>query len=205
MTSDHDSATDIAKTLDVLQAIRWMGTAWSKVENNTIIKCFAAAGISSSFSEAVTISTVTEEEDPFVDLDVWINDKLENLVQQVATGSGVSTNPSPITNFQPVHSCEQQLLETIGTSRNVMEIESDNENETEKEDTPGESKSSNKTTTLKSFKNVLDSVQKISAFLIHRGEFKVASKFSLLGDKVGEVAIQRRSTQSRLERYFKAM
>ena len=49
MTTDHDSAKDIAKTLDVLQAIRWMGTAWSKVENDTIIKCFAAAGISSTF------------------------------------------------------------------------------------------------------------------------------------------------------------
>ena len=29
MTTDHDIATDIAKTLDVLQAIRWMDTAWS--------------------------------------------------------------------------------------------------------------------------------------------------------------------------------
>jgi len=78
--------------------------------------------------------------------------------------------------------------------------------ETEKErDTPSESETSNETTTLKSFKDVLDSVQNISAFLIHRGEFKVVNKFSLLGDKVGEVAIQRRSTQSRLERYFKAM
>ena len=37
-----------------------------------------------------------------------------------------------------------------------------------------------------------------SAFLILRGEFKVANEFSLLGDKVGGVAIQRRSTQSRL-------
>ena len=44
-----------------------------------------------------------------------------------------------------------------------------------------------------------------SAFLIHRGEFKVSNEFSLLGDKVGEVAIQRRSIQSRLERYFKTM
>ena len=48
-------------------------------------------------------------------------------------------------------------------------------------------------------------VQNISAFLIHRGQFKVANEFSVLGDKVGEVAVQRRSTQSRLERYFKAM
>ena len=75
----------------------------------------------------------------------------------------------------------------------------------EKEDTPGESKCSNETIPWKSFKDVLDIVQIISAFFIHRGEFKVANEFSLLGDKAGEVAFQRRSTQSRLERYFKAM
>jgi len=45
-------------SLDVLHAIRWMGTAWSNVENDTIIKCFAAAGISSTFSEAATVSIV---------------------------------------------------------------------------------------------------------------------------------------------------
>ena len=87
MTTDHDSATDTAKSLDVLQAIRWMGTAWSKVENDTIIKCFAAAGISSTFSEAATVSTVTGEEDPFADPDLE--------VESVLTWS-------PITNFQPV-------------------------------------------------------------------------------------------------------
>ena len=64
---------------------------------------------------------------------------------------------------------EQQLLEAIGTSHDVMEIESDDENEMEKEDTPGEGERSNEKTTLKSFKDVLDSVQNISAFLIHRG------------------------------------
>ncbi|PFX22390.1 Tigger transposable element-derived protein 6 [Stylophora pistillata] len=81
MTTDHDSTTDTAKTLDVVQAIRWMGTAWSKVENDTIIKCFAAAGISSTFSEAVTVSIVTGEEDPFADLDVSADEELENLAQ----------------------------------------------------------------------------------------------------------------------------
>ena len=47
--------------------------------------------------------------------------------------------------------------------------------------------------------------QNISVLFIHRGEFKVANEFSLFDDKVGEVAIQRRSTHSRLERYFEAM
>ena len=204
MTTDHDSATDIAKTLDVLQAIRWMGTAWSTVENDTIIKCFAAAEISSTFSEAATVSTVTGEEDPFADLDVSADEELENLVQQVARGSAISAYLESDNKLPTCYSLlnEQQLLKAIGTSHNVMEIESDDENEMEKEDTPGEGKRSNETTTLKSFKDVLHSVQNISAFLIHRGEFKVANEFSLLGDKVGEVAVQRRSTQSRLERYF---
>ena len=47
-------------------------------------------------------------------------------------------------------------MEAIGASRDVMEIESDDENEMEKEDTPGEGERSNETTTLKSFKDVLD-------------------------------------------------
>lgn len=83
MTTDHNCATDIAKTLDVLQAIRWMGTAWSKVENDTIIKCFAAAGISSSFSEAAIVSTVSGEEDPFADLDVSVDEELDQYLPGV--------------------------------------------------------------------------------------------------------------------------
>ena len=102
MATDRESATDIAKTLDMLQAITWMGTPWSKVENDIIIKRFAAAGISSTFSEAATVSTVTGEEDPFADLDVSADEELKNLVQQVASGSEKVLTWSPITNFQPV-------------------------------------------------------------------------------------------------------
>ena len=135
------------------------GTAWSKVENDTIIKCFAAAGISSTFSEAATVSTVTGEEDPFADLDVSADEELENLVQQVAPGSGISAYLESDNELPTCYSLltEQQLLEAIGTSHDVMEIESDDENEMEKEDTPGEGERSNETTTLKSFKDVLDS------------------------------------------------
>ena len=206
MTTDHNCATDVAKTLDGPQAIRWMGTAWSKVENDTIIKCFAAAGISSTFSEAAIVSTVSGEQDPFADLDVSVDEELDNLVQQVAPGSGISTYLESDNEVPTCYSLltEQQLLEAIGTSQ-VMEIESDDENKLEKEDIPGESECLNKTTTLKSFRDVLDSVQNVSAFFIQRGEFKVANEFSLLGDKVGELAIQRRTKQSRLERYFEAM
>ena len=48
---------------------------------------------------------------------------------------------SPITNLQLT---EQQLLDAIGTSHDVMEIESDDENEMEKEDTPSEANAQTK-------------------------------------------------------------
>ena len=169
------------------------GTAWSKVERDTIIKCFAAAGISSTFSEVATGSSVTGEEDPFADLDISADEELENLVQQVAAGSGISTYLESDNGLPTCYSLltEQQLLETISTSHDVMEIESDEENEMEKENTPGEGERSNKTTPLKSFKDVLDSVQNISAFLIHRGELlmnlvSLATKWEKLQFK-GEV------------------
>ena len=124
-TTDHDSATDIAKTLDVLQAIRGMGTAWSKVENDTIIKCFAAGAISSTLSEAATVSSVTGEEDPFANPDVTVDEELDNRVKQVAPGSGISaylesekkkltwsqiTNFQPVTVFLPTSSCWRPLV-----------------------------------------------------------------------------------------------
>ena len=123
-TTDYECATDIAKTLDVLQAIRWMGTAWSKVENDTIIKCSAAAGISSTLSEAATVSSVTGKEDPFANLDVTVDEELDNRVKQVAPGSGISayleseknltwsqiTNFQPVTVFLPTNSCWRPLV-----------------------------------------------------------------------------------------------
>ena len=92
-----------------------MGTAWSKVENDTIIKCFAAAGISSTFSEAAIVSTVSGKEDPFADLDVSVDEELDNLVQQVAPGSGISTYLESDNELPACYSLltEQQLLEAI--------------------------------------------------------------------------------------------
>ena len=114
MATEHDSATDIAKTLDVLQAINWIGNAWSKVENNTIIKCFAAAGISSTLSE---------------DLEISVDEELEDLVQRVAPGNEMSTYLGSDEELQTCYSLlnEEQLQLAISTSHQVTEIESDDD------------------------------------------------------------------------------
>ena len=65
MAPEETTASEISNTLNVPQAMNWMGSAWSKVEVTTISKCFAAAGFSSNLTEA----TGDEDEDPFADLD----------------------------------------------------------------------------------------------------------------------------------------
>ena len=43
-TGETSSASEISNTLNVLQVMSWMGSAWRTVELTTISKCFAAAG-----------------------------------------------------------------------------------------------------------------------------------------------------------------
>ena len=87
---------------------------------------------------------MTGEEDPY--LDVSVDEELQNLVQQVAPGSGISTYLESDKELPTCYSLltEQQLLEAIGTSHDVMEIESDDENQTEKEDTQVKAKAQTK-------------------------------------------------------------
>ena len=52
MTTKETTASEISNTLNVLQAMIWIGSAWFKVEVTTISKCFAAPGFSSNLTEA---------------------------------------------------------------------------------------------------------------------------------------------------------
>ena len=42
---DCETAGDVCKSVNLLQAIRWIGQAWEAVEPSTIIKCFANEGV----------------------------------------------------------------------------------------------------------------------------------------------------------------
>ena len=63
------------------------------------------------------------EEDPLADLDVSLDKELDNLVHQVAPGSGISTYLESDNELPTCYSLltEQLLLEAIVTSQ-VMEI-----------------------------------------------------------------------------------
>ena len=58
-------ASEVVKSINVLVAIRWVAMAWSKVQEETIQKCFRRAGVLNSDLTVV----VRNEEDPFLAAD----------------------------------------------------------------------------------------------------------------------------------------
>lgn len=42
---DCSTASEVCKSVDVLQAIRWTAMAWNDVPKSTVVKCFIKAGV----------------------------------------------------------------------------------------------------------------------------------------------------------------
>ena len=64
------SATEVCKSVDILQAIRWTAMAWNEVSQSTIVKCFIKAGILKAEGETNAVEAAAGEDvDPFVELD----------------------------------------------------------------------------------------------------------------------------------------
>ena len=60
-----DSASDVSKSVNVLVAIRWVALAWSKVQEETVRKCFRKAGV---LNQDMTVVKRIDD-DPFADTD----------------------------------------------------------------------------------------------------------------------------------------
>ena len=66
---DCISATEVCKSVDLLQAFRWIAKAWDSVSESAIKKCFAKAGILSADKSLVAFPADHREFDPSEDLD----------------------------------------------------------------------------------------------------------------------------------------
>ena len=75
-------ASEIAKTVNVLKAMRWVSESWNSVKADTIIKCFRRSGVITG--DATVVVRAGEDEDPFADVDA--QEELDTLVSQVGDG-----------------------------------------------------------------------------------------------------------------------
>ena len=65
---DCNSATEVSKSVDLLQAIRWITQAWEDVSESTINKCFIKAGFLTEDETPISFSDEHKECDPFQEL-----------------------------------------------------------------------------------------------------------------------------------------
>ena len=62
------TASEVCKSIDILQAMRWTAMAWNDVSESTVVKCFIKAGILTSEGELNALEVANSDFEPFAEL-----------------------------------------------------------------------------------------------------------------------------------------
>ena len=170
------TVTDVAKSADLLMAMRWVARAWEAVSPDTISKCFKKAGILDSGMDVVDRG-MSEEVDPFEDLDT--DSLLHNLISRAMPAddrctveeytNGEDTVPV-CSNFDNDHGTKSSWK--IGDSLQSSDKEEDEDNESQKIPPPK----------IQSFKEAILALEDVRIFLDSRSCLDDAAKTATLID-----------------------
>ena len=194
------TASQIAKTVNVLKAIRWVAEAWECVKTETVIKCFKSSGISVDSSESV-IGRMCEDEDPFAEIDN--SEEITTLVTQIGPSVGPTCsaeeyvngdNDLPFCEEMDSDDWDEQFMSNLTTSQSQEFEESDDE-QFDLEPPPPK---------IKDFKEAVSMLEDVQTFLDSRGYNEAATKMGLEIDTV--VSLQHDSLncarQTTLDEFF---
>ena len=125
------TASQIAKTVNVLKALRWVSEAWDCVKTETVVKCFKRAGVISTDSSV--IGRTGEDEDPFAELNA--GQELSTLVSQISADGPTCSAQEYVNGDNDLPFCEEfdgdnwdeQFLSNLNTTSEDPELESDDE------------------------------------------------------------------------------
>ena len=70
-----DSASEVANSINILTAIRWVALAWTKVNPETISKCFRKVGVLQDATVDVVARAHDTKDDPFLESDACMFEK----------------------------------------------------------------------------------------------------------------------------------
>ena len=202
MTSSERNTSEISKSLNVLQAMKWVGEAWHNGKVTTISKCFNSGGISSN------ALIEDEEADPFSDLDD-IDEDLKTLIK-VSPQTTITPYTCLLSDTKlPICYCmdnEKELLDSLVINGQVeVGISDDNDDDDDDDDDDNDDHDIHEvtlTTSLKSYHDVARSVRDVEVFLIQCGLVMIASEFACLSSTVAAHALKKQSHQKTLDEYF---
>lgn len=171
------SATDVAKSITILVAVRWVATAWSKVSEETISKCFRKAGILTGSSEVVSHQVVGGVDPSF---EAGARSEVRSLIERtMPAGEGCSVeeyirgdNDLPVCMDLTGERWDANFLSQLGQQE---------ESEEEDDEAPPPPLK------VQTFKEAIDSLESVQRFLESQGHIEEAL---LIGSSVDEVALQ---------------
>ena len=81
------TASEVCKSIEILQAMRWTAMAWNDVSESTVVKCFIKASILTSEGELNALEVANSDVDPFAEL----QSEISNIEDMAHQASGVNT------------------------------------------------------------------------------------------------------------------
>ena len=157
---DASNASEVAKAVNVLDAVYWIGGAWQETKEETIRKCFRKGGFNVDTEE----SDVIEERD----------DELRTLIEEINAGSSETCTVEQYLNFDddlPTEATydgewEEQIVQNFladkeSESREPEEIQDEAQNADSENIDPNDG------STL-TYAEVLDMLQKLQNFAANR-------------------------------------
>ena len=185
------TGSEVANSVNVLTAIRWISLAWDQIQEETICKCFKKAGILSE--DGAVVSRLEFEEDPFGDLELEGADDLSCLVDQIG-GEHCSVDEY-IEGDDDLGFCFDvedenwddefftNLVSAQLCNHETEELESDVEEECDV--LPPEPK-------LKSIRQAIESLEDVQYFLQYHGHPNDPSKLSSVIDHLAHIQSKKR-------------
>ena len=106
-----DTATDVANSVNILVAMRWVAKTWLAVKDTTICKCFRKASILDSTLNVISCDLYNE--DPFLAADESM--ALHGLIDEAMTGC----DHCPLEEYVMMSQCDWMLVQILGRKNSL--------------------------------------------------------------------------------------
>ena len=199
----------MCKSVDLLQAIRWIAQAWESVSESTIKKCFAKAGILSADESLVAFPADHREFDPFEDLDSGELVQVNSLLSDTSSVSESDT-PSAVEALEATSTLptckelsanwEEEFFSTLSAST------SQNSEEDDSDDDIVKITAQPKEVKIKSMKEAMSMLEDVTEYLTDENLTDMANNLSRVLSKVQSTWLAQRlnaATQTKVTDFFK--
>ena len=185
------SASEVCKSVDLLQAMRWNAMAWNDVPESTVVKCFIKAGILNAEGETNAAQAPDSNDvDPFADLDDELN-FVDDLVKEASGVDAASIRDTVAGHFDPPVCQELPDNWEENFFRQVAQVQQDNVesydntvnvSDNDDDDVQGTAVQPK----LASYVQALSSLEDVLCFLETKGNSKAANEPGLSAERISQ-------------------